>query len=42
MKNLSLLSSLGEEDKVFLVVDEKYKLGTFNLKENTPILSKRE
>lgn len=42
MKNLSLLSSLGEEDKVFLVVDEKYKLGTFNLKENTPILSKRD
>lgn len=42
MKNLSLLSSLGEEDKVFLVVDEKYKLGTFSLKENTPILSKRD
>ena len=42
MKNLSLLSSLGEEDKVFLVVNEKYKLGTFNLKENTPILSKRD
>lgn len=42
MKNLAILSSLGEDDKVFLVVDERYKLGTFNLKENTPILSKRE
>lgn len=42
MLNLATLSSLGEDDKVFLVVDEKYKLGNFNLKENTPILSKRE
>lgn len=42
MKNLAVLSSLGEDDKVFLVVDEKYKLGTFNLKKNTTILSKRE
>ena len=42
IKNLGVLSSLGEDDKVFLVVDEKYKLGTFNLKKDTPILSKRE
>lgn len=42
MKNLAVLSSLGENDKVFLVVGEKYKFGTFNLEENTPILSKRE
>lgn len=42
MKNLSILSSLGENDKTFLLVDEKYKLGTFNLNKDTPIYIRRD
>ena len=42
LKNLSVLSSIGERDKIFLLVDDKYKLGTFDLKEDTPILIRRD
>lgn len=42
LKNLSVLSSIGERDKIFLLIDDKYKLGTFDLKEDTPILIRRD
>ena len=42
LKNLSVLSSIGERDKIFLLVDDKYKLGIFDLKEDTPILIRRD
>lgn len=42
IKNLASLSSLGENDKIFLIVDEKYKMGNFSLEKNTQFLSKRD
>lgn len=42
MKNLSNQAGLREEDKIFLTTDDKYKIGTFNLKDGTNFFTKKD
>ena len=43
LKELSILAGLGEQDKIFFLVDDKYKLGTFNnIKEDNFNIKKEE